>query len=145
MRNEFIEMLPMPGTVLSRRVVNHRGGIEVVMRECGNACSKLGSWPISRLASWKPHHRKSLWSVPVFRHSSFCFPLSCPLFLLSCFFLSLFFFLFSFPFILFLVSSFLLLPFSVWSLSFFHKFVWWIYWYQRSLAHTDSFHCLTLP
>lgn len=50
MRNEFIEMLPMPaGTVSSRNVVNHRGGIEVVLRDCGNACSKLGSWPISGL------------------------------------------------------------------------------------------------
>lgn len=37
------------GTVLSRRVVNHRGGIEVVLRDCGNACSELGSWPISGL------------------------------------------------------------------------------------------------
>lgn len=50
MRNEFIDMLPVPaGTVLSHRVVNHCGGIEVVLRDCGNACSELGSWPISGL------------------------------------------------------------------------------------------------
>ncbi len=50
MRNEFIDMLPMPaGAVLSRRVVNQCGGIEVVLRDCGNACSELGSWPIGGL------------------------------------------------------------------------------------------------
>lgn len=50
MCNEFIDMLPMPaGTVLSRRVVNQCGGIEVVLRDCGDACSELGGWPIGGL------------------------------------------------------------------------------------------------
>lgn len=65
MRNEFIETLPMPaGTVSSRNAVNRRGGIEVVLRDCGNACSKLGSWPISGLEARSRITEKSYWSVP---------------------------------------------------------------------------------
>lgn len=52
MCNEFIDMLLLPaGTVLGRKVVNQCGVIEVVLRDCGNACSELGSWPISGLAA----------------------------------------------------------------------------------------------
>jgi len=50
MCNEFIDILPMPeGTVLGCGVGNHCGGIEVVWRDCGEACSQLGSWPIGGL------------------------------------------------------------------------------------------------
>lgn len=82
------------GTVLSRRVVNQCGGFEVVLRDCGNACSELGSWPIGGLEAgsriteratdqYQSSRRPSLiCSVSPF----FVFSLSCGLYL--CFLLS---------------------------------------------------------